>query len=356
VAWASEAGEAATAGVAAFLGEGSPEDRFAAYARAAQGDAAQPDPHRTAALLAWGSAFNFAVAPHDLPIVRPPQFVKLQEILGYEGLASDASLVEQYRHHLAFARELGDRLRREGVPVGDGLDVHALILVSAQNSRGWEIASAVGRPRDSQGPYLSVCAVLGYEAAYVREWIEFHRAVGAERFFLYVNRDRENQRELLRPYVETGLVVLHDWPEVPPQLAAYNHCIEHHEDDSRWIAFIDLDEFLFSPEGPLPEVLADYESCPAVAVNRAAFGPSGHERKPPGLVIESYLMRRPAVDRSIKSIVDPKEALVSVTPHHFVYDGRLAVNEDRYPVRGPITPRPSLARLRVNHYETKSLE
>jgi hypothetical protein len=62
------------------------------------------------------------------------------------------------------------------------------------------------------------------------------------------------------------------------------------------------------------------------------------------------------VDRSIKSIVDPKEALVCVTPHHFVYDGRLAVNEDRYPVRGPLTPRPSLARLRVNHYETKSLE
>ena len=60
-------------------------------------------------------------------------------------------------------------------------------------------------------------------------------------------------------------------------MPAFDHCIEHHRDDSRWIAFIDIDEFLFSPTGtPVPEILRDYEDWPGVGVNRVPFGPSGH--------------------------------------------------------------------------------
>jgi Glycosyltransferase family 92 len=355
-AWASDAGGSATGAVAAFLEDRSATERFAGFASATETAGADADPSRPGALLAFGSAFNFALAPQDLPIVRPPQFSKLQEILGYGTCDAGASLTEQYEHHLSFTRELHERMLQEGLPVRDGLDVHALIVVSAQDSREWDVAPGAGGPRESRGPYLSVCAVLGYEAPYLLEWIEFHRAIGAERFFLYNNRDREAQRDVLRRYVDDGIVVLHDWPVFPPQLRAYNDCIERHRDDSRWIAFIDVDEFLFSPEQPLPDVLAGYESWPGVVVNRAAFGPSGHELKPPELVIESYLMRKPQGDRHVKSIVDPREVVRCTTPHHFVYASRLPVNEDRYPVRGPLNPPASLVRLRINHYETKSLE
>ena len=41
--------------------------------------------------------------------------------------------------------------------------------------------------------YLSVCAIYRDEAHYLAEWIEFHRLVGVERFFLYNNGDREAQ-------------------------------------------------------------------------------------------------------------------------------------------------------------------
>ena len=33
--------------------------------------------------------------------------------------------------------------------------------------------------------YLSICAVYRDEGPYLREWIEFHRLVGVERFYLY---------------------------------------------------------------------------------------------------------------------------------------------------------------------------
>src|SRR5438309_11534779 len=132
--------------------------------------------------------------------------------------------------------------------------------------------------------YLSLCAIYWNEAFYLREWIEFHRLVGVERFFLYDNESTDDHLEVLGPYIEDGMVVLHQWPMRPGQLPAYNHCLAKHGDESRWIAFLDLDEFLFSPTlRPLPELLAEYEQHPAVVVNWMMFGTSGHLTRPPGL-------------------------------------------------------------------------
>jgi hypothetical protein len=179
-----------------------------------------------------------------------------------------------------------------------------------------------------------------------------------ERFFLYNNGDRDTQRELLAPYVEQGIVVLHEWTVFPPQTPAYNDCIERHREDARWIAFIDTDEFLFSPnDTPLVEVLADYEEWPAVGVGRANFGPSGHRTKPDGLVIESYLqpigLKK---ERSIKSIVDPARTIQCWGGHHFDYGDGLAVDENHYPIYGATREFNSFSRLRINHYYTRSEE
>src|SRR5204863_3517556 len=123
--------------------------------------------------------------------------------------------------------------------------------------------------------YLSIVAIYRDEASYLREWIEFHRIVGVERFFLYDNFSVDDHREVLARYVEEGLVVVHEWPVFPGQIQAYDHCLAVHGEESRWVAFIDTDEFLFSPAGdPLPNVLRDYEEFPGVIVNWATFGSS----------------------------------------------------------------------------------
>jgi glycosyl transferase family 92 len=208
--------------------------------------------------------------------------------------------------------------------------------------------------------YLSICACLGYDAPYLLEWIEFHRLVGAERFFLYNNGDREAQRQLLRPYTDEGIVVLHEWPEFPPVFSAYEDCLTRHRTDSRWIAFIDTDEFLFSPLGrPVPELLVDYEEWPAVVVNWAMFGTSGHRTKPPGPVIENFVWRTDDSDFNthVKSIVDPArtEAYCN-NPHFFFYTEGTAVNENCVSVDGAKSEYVSFERLRLNHYWTRSEE
>ena len=209
--------------------------------------------------------------------------------------------------------------------------------------------------------YLSICAIYRDEAPYLREWLSLHRLAGVEHFYLYNNGSTDEHREALAPYLDEGIAELLDWDFYPGQLRAYDHCLAERRDESRWIAFVDIDEFLFSPTiRPLPEILARYEQAPGVVANWAIFGTSGHAEKPEGLVIESYLRRtdNQQANRHVKSIVDPRRAQgPGGNPHFFRYRDGNAVDETGAPLEGPpfsFTESVHFDLLRVNHYYTKS--
>jgi hypothetical protein len=222
--------------------------------------------------------------------------------------------------------------------------------------------------------YLSICALYRDHATYLREWIEFHRLVGVDRFFLYDNESSDDHEEVLAPYVRRGIVEVNDWPTPTSVrkgapwgiIPAFDDCLGRHRDDSRWIAFLDVDEFLFSPTGrPLPDILRGFERFPAVEVSRLDFGPSGHRTRPAGLVIESYLRRRAYgspenfVDlEHVKSIVDPTRVERARNGHGFFYTEGRAVYEDGERAGDPPGSRryPQASLLRINHYVTKSEE
>jgi hypothetical protein len=213
-------------------------------------------------------------------------------------------------------------------------------------------------------PYLSVCAIYRDEGPYLREWVEFHRLVGVEHFFLYNNGslDSDSHREALEPYIADGSVTARDWEIFPGQLPAYEDCLREHRGDSRWIAFIDIDEFVFSPSGErLPDILARYEECPGIGVERADFGTSGHRTRPPGLVIENYLRRGkfpdPNKKTNYKVIIDPtRVARCSGFGDFFYQDPTAAEGEGgRRPIYSLLVEkRLPIPELRMNHYNTKS--
>jgi hypothetical protein len=219
------------------------------------------------------------------------------------------------------------------------------------------MASDGGRPP----VYLAVFAIYYNEAHYLREWIEFHKLVGFERFYLYNNFSTDHHREVLAPYVADGTVVHHEWPVEPAQMAGYRDVLERFGDDTRWLGLFDIDEFLFSPTGrKVSDVLREFEEFPGVGVNEITFGTSGHLTRPEsGLAIEHFV-RRCELDkprnRIIKSIVQPAQvADLGSDPHYFRYlDGRRGVNENKEPIRGSLTKSVSVDLLRINHYMTRS--
>jgi hypothetical protein len=128
------------------------------------------------------------------------------------------------------------------------------------------------------------------------------------------------------------------------------------------MAYIDVDEFLFSPTWqPVPEILRDYEDHPGVAVNCLVFGTSGHQTPPPGLVLENYT-RRLGLDRPrsrvVKAIVHPaRTERVGRIAHYFIYQDRAkAVDELYRRTPGDLSESVSVDRLRINHYFTRSQE
>ena len=243
--------------------------------------------------------------------------------------------------------------------------------------------------------YLVACAIFRDEAPYLAEWIEFHRLVGVEHFYLYDNGSTDQPAAVLAPYLGRGWITLRAWP-VPfhhgAARQAYADCLDGVRHRARWLACLDLDEFLFSPrELELGSVLREFEAYPGVVVRWQVYGSSGHAHAAPEPVIERFTRRAPTAwirNRRVKSIVDPSRALHPLNPHHFVYrDGALAVTERREPVRvrpgwplkkrlrplyrllGPAlayvdpyartdisSPTISVDLLRINHYPVKSRE
>ncbi|MEM1171057.1 MAG: glycosyltransferase family 92 protein [Cyanobacteria bacterium P01_H01_bin.35] len=209
---------------------------------------------------------------------------------------------------------------------------------------------------------LSICAIMKNEGPYLREWLEFHKLVGVERFYLYNNHSSDNTLDILGPYRENNEVVMQNWPvRNGQQMKAYNHFLEKYKHESKWIAFIDLDEFVFPTEkNDLREILEEFSNVPAVGVNWLIFGTSGYQKKPQGLQIENFTKRakedfRPNLN--FKCIVQSEFTIKCTTPHHFVYvnDG-VAVSENYEKLLESISSKHSVKKLRINHYFTRSME
>lgn len=231
--------------------------------------------------------------------------------------------------------------------------------------------SEVELPRDAQQEcdsvqdYLSICAIMKNEGRYLAEWIEFHRLVGVERFYLYDNQSADGSAKLLRPWIEAGIVHLIPWPNFiankNPQYLAYAHAAALTAGKTRWLACLDLDEFLFPvQENDLRVVLRSLEAASNLAVFRREFAFCDHEEPPTGPVLANYQHTRPqgAFERAkYKSIVDPARVCGVKSAHGFeLADGVTLVNERLEPLRKDSKRRFEICseKLRINHYFTKS--
>lgn len=123
---------------------------------------------------------------------------------------------------------------------------------------------------------VSICAIFKNEAHNMKEWIEFHKIVGVEHFFLYNNFSNDNYLEVLDSYVKDGLVTLIEWPVEKGQFPAYEHFYENYRSSTNWVTFLDLDEFV-TPfyKKTISEWLVNYKNYPCVVLYWKMFGSSG---------------------------------------------------------------------------------
>ncbi len=227
--------------------------------------------------------------------------------------------------------------------------------------------------------YLSICAIIRNEAPYIGEWLEFHRLVGIDRFYLEDDGSMDKTLDVIRRH-DRGDIVIRPWkadescccPQPVPfrashQVVCFNRFLRDWGDTTQWVAFVDPDEYLYHRKfddvrDPLFEEI-ESRGAPALFVNWLVFGSNGHAAKPDGLTIEAYTRRgligEPKPTGAHGKLIARPESLKHFGPfgsHNAAFKGAGAINENGAAVICATNPDPSTQRWRLNHYYHRSAQ
>lgn len=213
---------------------------------------------------------------------------------------------------------------------------------------------------------LAICTMMCNERPYVEEWLAHHKALGVERFLIYVDDTQRGVREddgtmaLLNDRRHEYGIEYAAWGHEGPtrQIEAFKAGCAHLRGEAEWVAFIDCDEFLRVDEPLVPWLRALPAYIDGVAATQLVFGSSGRLTKPNEPVLSAY-RRRATVSYHehawFKSIVRPESVETwlnshqAAGPRYVTGDGEpLTLQQvgcsDRIPTSG----------VRLHHYMLKS--
>ncbi len=217
---------------------------------------------------------------------------------------------------------------------------------------------------------LGVLTLFRNEANYLKEWIEYHHMLGVDHFLLYNDRSDDNWAEVLDPYIKSGLVEVIKWHKdemtslFPTwQTMAYQDGLRRSQGNTKWLAFIDVDEFILPKKNvTILQCLKEfYPEASGVYVCWRNFG-TGGVYIDPGKPILTRLRASSEIfhpkNASGKSIVKVDDVVIDQiwSPHHHVLrEGAQYYNGSGRPlyfkeVYLQVDPQHTSDYIQINHY------
>ena len=163
---------------------------------------------------------------------------------------------------------------------------------------------------------VSIAAIFRDEAPYLKEWIEFHLAIGVDHFYLTNHESQDDYLSVLKPYIDEGKVDLFQISGNPDskaqwdliQGAAYLKSAEFALNQTEWMAFIDIDEFIFPVKDlNIKKFINRYQSYQSLCINWLEFGTSFIDKLDPHrLMLDQLVLRQSVGSKIVKNIVKLK--------------------------------------------------
>ena len=208
--------------------------------------------------------------------------------------------------------------------------------------------------------YLTLCAIAKNEGRYLQEWIEYHKMLGVEKFFIYDNDSADNTREILQPYIDTNLVEYCYFPGKKMQLKAYANCVRKHKRHTKYLGFLDIDEFIVPiKHKTISDYLKSLGRFSGVQMNWLVYGSGGAKKREKGFVIERFKdhsLPDHKLNRHIKVILNPRLILRFFSAHRPVIFGRYIDSNGNITKKSFWDRTPVSNQIRINHYAIKSYE
>ena len=92
---------------------------------------------------------------------------------------------------------------------------------------------------------LAIVTCIKNEGEYIKEWLDYHLLAGVEHFYIYDNNSEDNTKEILQPYIDKNIVDHISFPNDSTQMTIYYQAIQNYKFFCRYLAFIDVGEFIF---------------------------------------------------------------------------------------------------------------
>ncbi len=198
---------------------------------------------------------------------------------------------------------------------------------------------------------LSICSIINNEAKFLKEWIEYHRLIGVDHFYLYNVNSTDRYMEVIRNYIKEGVVTLIRWPDLSKNITdesvcvlsthvpAYENAVKVKAiNETNWLVFVEVNEFLVTPENQdLREILEEFKEYPGIILQTDYYDASNIN--PKKLIIETINLSKPPkrnIEKTVlKTIFKPKEVETFLwPPYQFTFkDAQSPITLKKYEMR-----------------------
>lgn len=202
--------------------------------------------------------------------------------------------------------------------------------------------------------YLSILAQFKNETMNLKLWIEHYLWQGVQHFYLIDNGSTDNPINILRPYINKGIITYYYIPNKYKQVENYRYVFDRSNIrlKTHWLIVADLDEFFYGVDERLSKKIRQLEHYNVIYCNWFLFGTSGCKEHPKDIRL-SNIHRHPKMSTlNTKYIFKPSSIINSSQ----IWIHWLVTPRSQEPIRYGKDIRQANQLIRLNHYVCQSEE
>jgi len=217
---------------------------------------------------------------------------------------------------------------------------------------------------------IVICVIAKQENKYIKEFIYYYKILGFNKIFLFDNNDIDGEQfeKLLTKYIDNNYVEIINFRGFyKPQKLAYKQCYNNNKYHFDWVAFYDVDEFLYLVKHMnIQEFLSlsIFKKCSSILINWKYYGDNNHlfyESKP---VLERFQIPFYFPKKSQNSLQSAAKSIIkrglNISWLHFPHylKSQTICRPNGKIIKAPYFPyfSPDYSIAFIKHFTTKSTE